>query len=169
MNTADEMSEVLDRVKDWPPPSRIILARRILESLETPAVAETGPEPPPESPTRGVPVESLVGLLGTDREPPDDEECRRIVEEERLKEYDVPPTIPTTRGRPVEELIGLGAGDSPPPDDNQAVGTRGLFKADGPRGLSAKEVRSLFKTNRPAPDDATMKRWVDEHRTEKYG
>ena len=38
-------------------------------------------------PTRGVPVERVLGMLKTDREPPTDEECRRIVEEERWKKY----------------------------------------------------------------------------------
>jgi hypothetical protein len=89
MNTAgaDEVSEVLDRVKHWPLPSRITLARRILESLDPSAIAGTEPEPSPKTPTRGIPAESVVGLLRTDREPPDDEECRRIVEEERWKKY----------------------------------------------------------------------------------
>jgi hypothetical protein len=85
MNTAgaDEVSEVLDRVKHWPTPSRIALARRILESLDPSADSGTGAE----SPTRGVPADSVVGFLRLDREPPDDEECRRIVEEERWKKY----------------------------------------------------------------------------------
>jgi hypothetical protein len=77
---ANELSEVLDRVKSWSPESRIVLARRILETLET--------------------------------------------------------AQPSTRGhtaRSVRELIGIGAGDSPPPDDK------------------------------------TVRRWIDEHRMEKYG
>jgi hypothetical protein len=37
------------------------------------------------------------------------------------------------------------------------------------RGLSAEEVRTLLKTDRPAPDDDTVDRWIDEHRMEKYG
>lgn len=38
-----------------------------------------------------------------------------------------------------------------------------------PRGPSAAEVAAMFKTDRPAPDDATVKQWIDEHRMEKYG
>jgi hypothetical protein len=38
-----------------------------------------------------------------------------------------------------------------------------------PRGLSAVEVRTLLKIDRPAPDDETVKRWIDEHRMGKYG
>ncbi len=41
---ADEVSEILDRIKGWPQPRRITLARRILESLELSA-SGTGAEP----------------------------------------------------------------------------------------------------------------------------
>jgi len=78
---AEELAHVLDRVKTWSPPLRITLARRILETLDE------SDHPPIEEPTRGWPVEKVLGLLKTDREPPDDEECRRIIEEERWKKY----------------------------------------------------------------------------------
>jgi hypothetical protein len=51
------------------------------------AVGETGPASSTKVPTRGVPVESVVGLLRTDNEPPTAEECRQIVEEERWNKY----------------------------------------------------------------------------------
>jgi hypothetical protein len=38
-----------------------------------------------------------------------------------------------------------------------------------PRGQSAAEVLALLKTNKPAPDDATVRQWIDEHRMEKHG
>lgn len=38
-----------------------------------------------------------------------------------------------------------------------------------PRGYSAAEVRAILKMDKPAPDDATVKQWIDEHRVEKYG
>ena len=38
-----------------------------------------------------------------------------------------------------------------------------------PRGPSAAEIAAMFKTDKPAPDDATVKQWIDEHRMEKYG
>ena len=39
-----------------------------------------------------------------------------------------------------------------------------------PRGPSScLEVAAMFKTDTPAPDDATVKQWIDEHRMEKYG
>jgi hypothetical protein len=38
-----------------------------------------------------------------------------------------------------------------------------------PRGPSAAEIAVMFKTDKPAPDDATVKEWIEEHRMEKYG
>jgi hypothetical protein len=112
MSTAEaiELAEVLDRVEAWPPAWKITLARRILEGLETreqPAAprgrpvgepigigAGAGPPPGDEPRTvaprkglRGLPAEDVIGLLKTDREPPTDEECKRIMEEERWKKY----------------------------------------------------------------------------------
>jgi hypothetical protein len=79
MNAADQhpMAMILDQIKAWPIPSRIALARRILESVEEMLAVE---QPPRKSSLR-----DLVGLVKTDREPPDDEECRRIIEEEQRK------------------------------------------------------------------------------------
>ena len=37
------------------------------------------------------------------------------------------------------------------------------------RRYSAAEVITRLKMPQPAPDDATVKRWIDEHRMEKYG
>lgn len=37
------------------------------------------------------------------------------------------------------------------------------------RGYSVEEVRAILKIDQPAPDDATVERWLDEHRLEKYG
>jgi hypothetical protein len=41
--------------------------------------------------------------------------------------------------------------------------------AERPRGLSSAEIAARFRTDKPAPDDATVKRWIEEHRMEKYG
>jgi hypothetical protein len=38
-----------------------------------------------------------------------------------------------------------------------------------PRGPSAAEIIETFKSDRPPPDDATVRQWIDEHRMEKYG
>lgn len=76
---ANEMADILNRVKSWPVPSRIELARHILETVEgRPAV-----EPPP----RSRPVSDLVGLLRADGPAPTDEEVEQIIEEERLRKY----------------------------------------------------------------------------------
>jgi hypothetical protein len=83
----DAISEIVLRIKDWSPPSRIELARRILESLEVSAVTDDSQALTSLPPTRGVPAQAALGLLRTDNVPPDDEECRRIVEEERWKRY----------------------------------------------------------------------------------
>ncbi len=43
---------------------------------------------------------------------------------------------------------------------------------DGPpkqRGVSAQELRQISKRVGTPPDDATVKRWLHEHRMEKYG
>jgi hypothetical protein len=91
MSTAEahEYSDMLNRVKEWPAAQRITLARRILETLESkpPDLAVHSQPRPAEGPTRGVPVEQVLGMLRTDREPPSDDECRQIVEEERWKKY----------------------------------------------------------------------------------
>lgn len=55
--------------------------------------------------------------------------------------------------RRILELLGNSASDDPIP--------RG--------GPTAEEVRSLLAIDRPAPDDQTTRRWIDEHRLEKYG
>jgi hypothetical protein len=41
--------------------------------------------------------------------------------------------------------------------------------AERPRGPTAAEIAAMFKTDKPAPDDATVKQWINEHRMEKYG
>ena len=83
----DEVAEVMDRVKGWSPPTRIALARRILESLEVPAAADSVPPPLAAGSVRGVPVDAVAGLFRTDGPPLTDEECRQIIEEERWLKY----------------------------------------------------------------------------------
>lgn len=73
-----EMLEVLQRVKTWKPEVRIDLARQILETLVSPQI------PPP---TRTMSLEEIFGILKTDGPPPTDEECKEIIEEERMKKY----------------------------------------------------------------------------------
>ncbi len=80
MSTADsrDIAEVLQRVRAWTPSMRIVLARKVLETLESPSISE---------PPRNMLLDDVVGLLRTDVTPPDDDECDRIVEQERLGKY----------------------------------------------------------------------------------
>ena len=87
---SDEVSEILDRVKGWSAPSRIALAMGILESLDQSGVGELGPGLPAGGATRGVSDDAVVGFLSTERDPPSDEQCRLIVEEERWKNHGIP-------------------------------------------------------------------------------
>ena len=41
--------------------------------------------------------------------------------------------------------------------------------ANRQRGYSAEEVRAMLRMDKPAPDDTTVKQWIEEHRMEKYG
>jgi hypothetical protein len=81
MTTAEtnELTDLVDRVKTWSPALRITLARRILETIEHSFAVD---EPP-----RRIPLEQVFGMLKTDAPPPTDEECARIVEEERMRKY----------------------------------------------------------------------------------
>ena len=69
---------ILDEVRTWDPERRRALARQILATAEPPRVA---------TPPRRLQPESLLGFLRTEAPVPTDEECRRIVEEERLKKH----------------------------------------------------------------------------------
>jgi len=73
-----EISEVLSRVRYWAPEMRIVLARKVLETLESPAIAE---------PPRAMALDEVIGVLRTDAPPPDDRQCEEIVREERERKY----------------------------------------------------------------------------------
>ncbi len=73
-----DISDVLERVRTWTPGMRIVLARKVLETLESAAIS---------APPRTMLLEDIVGLLQTDEPPPDDEECDRIVDQERARKY----------------------------------------------------------------------------------
>ena len=77
--STNPISEVLEQVKTWPVPSRITLARQILESVEGKAALE----PPPKKGS----LRELVGLLKIDGPPPTDEECQAILEDELIKKH----------------------------------------------------------------------------------
>jgi hypothetical protein len=73
-----EIAEVLSRVRTWRPEVRVSLARQILETLERPEISE---------PPRRMRLDQVLGLLKSDAPPPTDEECERIIEEERIRKY----------------------------------------------------------------------------------
>ena len=68
----DEFAEILEKVKAWPTDTRITLIHRILETLDGTAAEDQGRSDSSARATRGAPVEEALGLLRTDREPPDD-------------------------------------------------------------------------------------------------
>jgi hypothetical protein len=69
--------EILEQVKGWAPESRIVLARRILETLEP---ATTRPR------AKGVrSVQELIGMGAGGSPPPDDETVRRWIDEHRAE------------------------------------------------------------------------------------
>ena len=72
MPTAEstDMTDLLNRVKTWPPSLRITLARQILESLDHPDT-ET-PMTSPAQNTRGFSATEVRRLIKTDKPPPDD-------------------------------------------------------------------------------------------------
>lgn len=73
-----EMFEVLDRVQAWDTEMRIDLARRVLET-----VVPTRPSKPVQT----MSLDQVVAILKSDAPPPTDEECKKIIEVERLKKY----------------------------------------------------------------------------------
>jgi hypothetical protein len=74
-----ELADILDRVKSWSPSLRIALARGILESLEHRSLVERPP--------MRLPLDQVLGMLRTETQPPTDEECTGIVDEERVRKY----------------------------------------------------------------------------------
>lgn len=77
-----EIADLVQRIRSWPPPMRIALARRILETLEGLPVEQ----PPTERP-RGPTAAEIAAMFKTDKPAPSDEEVDRILEEELMKKY----------------------------------------------------------------------------------
>ncbi len=78
----NDIADVVRRVQSWPAPLRVALARRILETLESPPV-----EQPPTTRPRGPTAAEVAAMFKTDRPAPDDDEAQRILEEELVKKY----------------------------------------------------------------------------------
>lgn len=77
-NEPTAISDVLESVRVWSPSMRIVLARKVLETLESAEITE---------PPRMMCLDDVVGLLQTDAPPPDDDGCDRILEQERTRKY----------------------------------------------------------------------------------
>ena len=83
MATSDfpEISDVLERIRFWSPGMRILLARKVLETLESPE-SPTIAEPP-----KTMSLHDVIGVLRTDASAPDDRQCDEIVEQERARKH----------------------------------------------------------------------------------
>ena len=73
-----QIFEIVHRVRQWDADVRIELARRILETVVPPR-----PPKPPKTMT----LEEMRAIVRTGNPPPTNEECKKIIEEERLKKY----------------------------------------------------------------------------------
>ncbi|HVC95294.1 MAG TPA: hypothetical protein VND64_16480 [Pirellulales bacterium] len=78
---ANELDEMLTRIRIWPADMRLSLATRILDSLHSDTLPDVAESPHPGS------IQDLVGLLSTSGPPPTDEECEKILEEELMRKY----------------------------------------------------------------------------------
>jgi len=73
-----EIFEVWNRVRTWDPEMRIDLARRILETVVPSQI---------QPPLQTMSLDEVRGIAKTDAPPPTDEDCQKILEEERMKKY----------------------------------------------------------------------------------
>lgn len=78
----NQISELVQRVQNWPAPMRIALARRILETLESPPLDLS-----PSEQWRGPTAAEMAAMFKTNRPAPNDEEVQEILEEELMKKY----------------------------------------------------------------------------------
>jgi len=76
----NELEALVEQVKLWPAETRITLARRVLETLDTTSGIA--------SPSRkGPPAKQVVGLWSLGGDAPTDEECEQILGEERMRKH----------------------------------------------------------------------------------
>ena len=75
-----DFSEILQRVQTWPTRKKLALARRLLESVEVAADAES-------LGMRAVSSQQVLGMWKPDGPVPNDEEVQRILEDELIKKY----------------------------------------------------------------------------------
>ena len=75
-----EVEQILTQVKSWPVETRIVLARRLLETLDAEATS-TGGE------FKGPPAQQVLGLWNPGGPAPSDEECAQILAEELRRKH----------------------------------------------------------------------------------
>jgi hypothetical protein len=78
VSQSSEYTDVLEKVRSWPPDLRLTLAEELLRSLH-PVVGPNG--------RRGVPAEHVLGIGAGKGPPPDDEAVQRWIEEHRMEKY----------------------------------------------------------------------------------
>lgn len=98
--TNEQMTDVVTTIEDWPPESRVRLARRVLESVDAsqvpvPQALELKKMLDAVSRTlfeitarpRALTSAELISLLNPPPTVPDDEECQSILEEELIRKH----------------------------------------------------------------------------------
>ena len=75
-----EVEAVVQQVKFWPAETRIALARRVLETLESGSAVSTGAR-------KGPPASQVLGVWSPEGAVPTDEQCDQILVEELQKKY----------------------------------------------------------------------------------
>ena len=78
VSQVSEYTDVLEKVRSWPPEMRLTLAEDLLRSLH-PVVRPNG--------RRGIPAEQVRGIGAGKGPPPDDETVKRWIGEHRLEKY----------------------------------------------------------------------------------
>lgn len=78
--TQEEFAEVLQRLEKWPVQDRWTLSQRLLEGLDV-------KKRPLARPPMRMSLDEIEGMLATDKPAPDDETCKRWIEEERMRKY----------------------------------------------------------------------------------
>jgi len=73
-----ELTDILDRVRAWPPEKRVTLAHRLLDSV-------SDAEPAPRQP--GYWAAEVIEALQMPQPAPDDAAVKRWIDEERLEKY----------------------------------------------------------------------------------
>jgi hypothetical protein len=107
---SSELARILERVTAWPTAQRIDLARRILESIETPHTPVSKEQPANETPAASAPPQ---------HPPPRGYSAAEVIELLHQRHPSLPQAGAVTRGSPVEQLVGMAAGDRPPPNDEE--------------------------------------------------